>query len=728
MSSCQASLSYKRNALGGGCEHKKDALEMRAAYDKVRKELERSEQRDQALTKELLATRANLHEYQRDLHNLRSVFDKSNSERKYLSQQLSEQKEYNSKLEIQISRMENSCQLILELDECKNDNKHLQEEVEQRDKLVQNLNNKEQAQVREIESLHRSLDACVFYQGGSKRDGADAVTPSKLREIYYELGKRQADIHALSLSLSEVNAQLLELQESYKQLEQQHSTTEVEVKHVKEYNDQLLQSNIKAGKEVAALEEEAVGLRDCNSKLKDDVSSLMEKLKSSMLGSSEMEEKNQNQINALNATIEELQDNNRHLSERLEALTLSLRHRESVLALTEKRLEVETQRLQEDRQSLAESVRQGEVHSSQIEMLRSNMSNALHANELLARESREMSDAHRAALEALNERCVRAEVHNRALEEQAREREERFSDMEKEREEMVAAFKKSIAAAKGLSSRLLQEQALNQNLKQQLHQTEISMQQVIKAKEQVSYAVLDALYKERSMHSQNKPEDNATGEESPNSTPMSRPPLVHPMVQSTASTLQYEAIPGTTQTPTNNHARQSPPQAMANVTVINSTPTVVDCSESGDGKTDDEQSIRAQEDSLLDTLDKPLRELREPEVLYDKNDTRGNLLRLRREVDMMELKAKTKNKNDDNIKKMGDSKSQLESKDYSSRSHASCNDSTMTTSVFPSETMIATSGKKEKLNHSLFDLVNLDPHVDFGQSPTKPTASRDSSE
>jgi hypothetical protein len=704
----------------------RETLDMRVSYEKLRKELERSEQRDQALTRELLATRATMHEAQRDLHTFKTVFEKTNAERKCLASQLAEAKDYNSKLELQISRMDQSCQLVLELDSSQGENRRLQKEMEKQDAVLKAGREKDLAQLREIEALNRSLDACVFYQG-NQREGA--VSGDKLREIYYELGKRQTDIHALSLSLSQVNAELLEMKQTHTELQRLHATTEVEIKHVKEYNDQLLQTNITVNKQMASIEKERNGLRECNGKLQEDVTNLMDKLKASMLGAADTEEKNEARINELNVTVEELQSEKRQLTERLEALTLSLRHRESLLALAEQRLEAESQRLREDRQSLAESQRQGEAHSSQIEMLRSNMTNALRANEILARESREVADSHRMSMSALNERCIRAEAQNQALAEQTREREEDLRTMVTEREEMVAAFKKSIAAAKGLSARLVREQAINVSLKEQLEHSQQSMHQVIKAKEQVSYAVLDALYKERSQHSHNKSGGDSSSlsrDETPHrsnpmhssqvgvsreSTPIERPPLRHPLTVSSLPLPRYDDTVEDSSEFNHSAGISNQQQHQGNASHRDQN-AVVDVSEEWDGTTVEGQS-HVQEDSLYDSLD---RSTAEDGIIFGKANVSNDLKRLRREVEVLEQKSHS-NKSTTSESQHATS---VEEDDLPSESSRRSNDD---------DSLSHSSSHSVKKHHSLFDLMDLDPRVafEYDSKPSSPARSHLSS-
>lgn len=157
---------------------------------------------------------------------MRGVFDKTKSENRSLTTELEESREYGHKLELQVSRMDDSCKLLADMQNAKSEIKKLCHDLEQKRLEMSIADEKISAQQKEIETLNRSLDACVFYQvrplyellpgkgnrfvivlQGSRKssvDGGPAVSSEKMRTIYYELGRRQADIRAISLSLSQV--------------------------------------------------------------------------------------------------------------------------------------------------------------------------------------------------------------------------------------------------------------------------------------------------------------------------------------------------------------------------------------------------------------------------------------------------------------------------------------------------------------------------------------------
>jgi hypothetical protein len=85
-------------------------------------------------------------------------------ERRILSSELSDSKEYSYKLEVQLSRMENSTQILAETENLKSEINRMRVMMDQKKLESEQIEKKYQLQQKEIETLNRSLDACLFYQ------------------------------------------------------------------------------------------------------------------------------------------------------------------------------------------------------------------------------------------------------------------------------------------------------------------------------------------------------------------------------------------------------------------------------------------------------------------------------------------------------------------------------------------------------------------------------------
>jgi predicted RNase H-like nuclease (RuvC/YqgF family) len=101
---------------------------------------------------------------QAELRTLKSTFEKVYHERKALSSELGDSKEYCYKLEIQISRMENSGQLLAESEDLKSEVYRLQHLLEQKQVDVEICEQKYKQLEQEKSSLAHSLEAALSYQ------------------------------------------------------------------------------------------------------------------------------------------------------------------------------------------------------------------------------------------------------------------------------------------------------------------------------------------------------------------------------------------------------------------------------------------------------------------------------------------------------------------------------------------------------------------------------------
>jgi hypothetical protein len=234
-------------------------------------------------------------------------------------------------------------------------------------------------------------------------------------------------------------------------------------------------------------------------------------------------------VEVLTEEVVKLENDKKALQERVESLTLSFRHRESVHAMTEKRLQTETMKLVKEREALQSTLSEGATVSTQLEMLRMNLSNALQANEVLAKESREMAERSRQELHEKKFENEKSEMKVKALQSENQRLKDEIDDIIREREEAAAALRKSIQLARGLTQRLNDEKEQREELERKLSQEQSKLQAILKAKEQVSNAMLDALHRERALQSSiSKSFSFRSGEETstPRGDPSPRPALL----------------------------------------------------------------------------------------------------------------------------------------------------------------------------------------------------------
>lgn len=205
------------------------------------------------------------------------------------------------------------------------------------------------------------------------------------------------------------------------------------------------------------------------------------------------------EVDVLSEAVLQHQEENQKLKERLDSLNLSVRQKESVHALTEQRFRSELRRLEEERRLLQSYLNDGEHSAEETQKLRASLSEALSSNETLVRESQNAANAHRHATAMLQQIVDRSESDLISLRKELRELRQEYEVVLSEREEAAGALRRAIEMAKGLSAKVTEEQVKREEAENKLALGQKRMQDILRAKEQVSYAVLDALHKERAL-------------------------------------------------------------------------------------------------------------------------------------------------------------------------------------------------------------------------------------
>lgn len=98
------------------------------------------------------------------MRSAETVSSNALSQHRQLVAELAESKEHAYKLELEIARMKDPCKLKTELQKTRAKVKQLHQDLEQKKLEMSMTEEKISAQIREIETLNRSLDACVYYQ------------------------------------------------------------------------------------------------------------------------------------------------------------------------------------------------------------------------------------------------------------------------------------------------------------------------------------------------------------------------------------------------------------------------------------------------------------------------------------------------------------------------------------------------------------------------------------
>ena len=218
-----------RSTLGGKVTN--ETRDLTARIDTLEKELERKEWRNDNLSKELQTLRTTYANQQREQRIVAGTFERLNTERTTLTNDLTKCRDHIVNLEMQLTRLSDSQQLLEHLGR---QQQHIDGLQSQLDKSKVAMGEKEEiikTLKRDVDALHRTLDVQMRYEtpnhgGGTNTSNLNLsgiamnsstfvqIDREKMRALYYELGKRQADAHSLALTLADSTSEVDELKQN----------------------------------------------------------------------------------------------------------------------------------------------------------------------------------------------------------------------------------------------------------------------------------------------------------------------------------------------------------------------------------------------------------------------------------------------------------------------------------------------------------------------------------
>ena len=243
-----------RSTLGGKVTN--ETRDLTARIDTLEKELERKEWRNDNLSKELQTLRTTYANQQREQRIVAGTFERLNTERTTLTNDLTKCRDHIVNLEMQLTRLSDSQQLLEHLGR---QQQHIDGLQSQLDKSKVAMGEKEEiikTLKRDVDALHRTLDVQMRYEtpnhgGGTNTSNLNLsgiamnsstfvqIDREKMRALYYELGKRQADAHSLALTLADSTSEVDELKQNLRDASTAKFQVDVELIASKDAIDKL---------------------------------------------------------------------------------------------------------------------------------------------------------------------------------------------------------------------------------------------------------------------------------------------------------------------------------------------------------------------------------------------------------------------------------------------------------------------------------------------------------
>ena len=184
------------------------------------------------------------------------MFEKIGSERNYYSDEVERNKEYINKLEVHIGQLEDSQSLMDRIGKQHIAYQSLELDFEQVKRIVKDKDDQIEKLTYENETLKRAIDVQIQFEGrvypqSNNRSGG--IGREAMRALYFELGKKQADSHGLSLSLAQCNQDLENVREDANRAACALKEMEAETESLRSYNNILAKQSVHDREEISTL-------------------------------------------------------------------------------------------------------------------------------------------------------------------------------------------------------------------------------------------------------------------------------------------------------------------------------------------------------------------------------------------------------------------------------------------------------------------------------------------
>lgn len=203
--------------------------DLQATCDKLRKEIERKDNRIESLMKETQNIRGSHNSHQRELKVQSGAVEILQDERqrhlkeiKQLKKQLDEYRDRNNQLS-DSSKLANHIETLKDkINSSEESNSSLKAEIHFRDERIRTLE-------YELDVAYRSLAVQNRYENQATLPSAAGSNREKLRSLYFEIGKLGSDNHSLTLALANAELVTQKQHEKMSQLVNQLSQSETTV-------------------------------------------------------------------------------------------------------------------------------------------------------------------------------------------------------------------------------------------------------------------------------------------------------------------------------------------------------------------------------------------------------------------------------------------------------------------------------------------------------------------
>jgi chromosome segregation ATPase len=488
-----SSVPYKSTAYQSKAGAPVDSAtrDYREQCEQLRKELERKEQRNEKMTKEMQSIRSSYADLQREMRLTVSTIDKIKSEGKQFEEQANDLKAKNQVLTRKLQTANDPSELLNQINKDRKDQLFLNDNIVNLRGELGLRENKIVALQHELVIAHQALGAQSKYEHLMQPNATN--NREVMRTLYFDMGKKQADLHAVTLALADVSQKLERTETVLTQTTQIKELLYVENEKLKGNLEHLNNQTVEYSDEIEGLRAELDRGDKLCEHLQQRVEDCSAELQAATAQHTHEAHERQLQIDSLSSDVAILQQGKDSLLTRLEHAHAAAVTNAEINHVREAELADQISRVQAKNAELVEKVQHCRALEETVDRLQSQLAEVEDLNslqeqrisELLRLLSNKEQEATQASTSVLS-----LEAHLSALHVELSKSRDQHVQAAAERDEALDALRQTMRATRDLSQRLHQERALRENV-------ERTNEQLLQAKANLSAATLDALYQER---------------------------------------------------------------------------------------------------------------------------------------------------------------------------------------------------------------------------------------
>jgi chromosome segregation ATPase len=413
------------------------------------------------------------------------MYEKLGIEKQLLANDYEACKDHCAKLERQFLRLGNGPALQTQVDVLKAQVDSLNKELNESYSTIKSRDFTIKEMHVEMDALNIAFEKHVLYEGTS-RSRYNGVGRETMRELYYDLGRKQAELHSMSAALSEAHENQSNLQKSYDTALDILQSTQVDLEKSRDENKALKELTEKRNGEIEVL-------RGHNNKLRDAIANLesvVADLSSRLAETHARAEASAADAASKSRSLHELQQESSHsiaaLSEKIDSLEVSLQHRDNSIMVLEQRAARDKEALERERAEIRSRAAEASRLETQFDAFRKTSLDTLQEKDLRIIK---LEDELRTVISRNDELVGKEALFERVV---------------SERDVMSESLQRSLDASKTLFDKLQVEIAHRESLEAKLEDTtaqlSAAMEQIRNfesVKHQYAYAILDAYQQER---------------------------------------------------------------------------------------------------------------------------------------------------------------------------------------------------------------------------------------